>query len=61
MVINVNTEAAVVLVMSSVDCRMQVCQIILLCVGTLVIKKLTAVILSVTDDVSLLMLCMHKI
>jgi len=28
------------------------CQIGLLCVGTLVIKKLTAVLLNVTDDVS---------
>ena len=31
---------------------MQVCQIGLLCVGTLIIKKLTAVLLNVTDDVT---------
>jgi len=33
-------------------CAMQVCQIVLLCLGTVVIKKLTAVLLNVTDDVS---------
>ena len=33
-------------------CAMQVCQIVFLCLGTVVIKKLTAVLLNVTDDVS---------
>ena len=33
-------------------CAMQVCQIVFLCLGTVVIKKLSAVLLNVTDDVS---------
>jgi len=41
---------------------MQVCQIVLLCLGTLAIKKLTAVLLNVTDDVRFLIdNCCHKI